>query len=210
MPRLVLASRSPARLSTLRAAGIEPEVIVSDVDEEAIEASLPHATPAQLAQTLAQAKAEAVAATIHDPVIVVGCDSVFELDGIAYGKPQTATIAKERWRLMMGRAGTLHTGHHVIDTATGKTASATASTIVRMGSISEDEMDDYLATGEPLQVAGGFTLDALGGAFVDGVEGDPSNVVGISLPTLRALLGELGVRWTTLWNLAPSKDSASR
>ena len=210
MPRLVLASRSPARLSTLRAAGIEPEVIVSDVDEEAIEASLPHATPAQLAQTLAQAKAEAVAATIHDPVIVVGCDSVFELDGLAYGKPQTATIAKERWRQMMGRAGTLHTGHHVIDTATGKTASATASTIVRMGSISEDEMDDYLATGEPLQVAGGFTLDALGGAFVDGVEGDPSNVVGISLPTLRALLGELGVRWTTLWNLAPSQDSGSR
>ena len=210
MPRLVLASRSPARLSTLRAAGIEPEVVVSDVDEEAIEASLPHATPAQLAQTLAQAKAEAVAATIHDPVIVVGCDSVFELDGVAYGKPQTAAVAKERWRAMVGRAGTLHTGHHVIDTATGRTASATASTLVRMGSISEQEMDDYLATGEPLQVAGGFTLDALGGAFVDGVEGDPSNVVGISLPTLRALLGELGVRWTTLWNLAPSEGSASR
>lgn len=210
MPRLVLASRSPARLSTLRAAGIEPDVIVSDVDEEAIEASLPHATPAQLAQTLAQAKAEAVAATIHDPVIVVGCDSVFELDGVAYGKPQTAAVAKERWRAMVGRAGTLHTGHHVIDTATGRTASATASTLVRMGSISEQEMDDYLATGEPLQVAGGFTLDALGGAFVDGVEGDPSNVVGISLPTLRALLGELGVRWTTLWNLAPSEGSASR
>lgn len=210
MPRLVLASRSPARLSTLRAAGIEPEVVVSDVDEEAIEASLPHATPAQLAQTLAQAKAEAVAATIDDPVIVVGCDSVFELDGVAYGKPQTAAVAKERWRAMVGRAGTLHTGHHVIDTATGRTASATASTLVRMGSISEQEMDDYLATGEPLQVAGGFTLDALGGAFVDGVEGDPSNVVGISLPTLRALLGELGVRWTTLWNLAPSEGSASR
>ena len=210
MPRLVLASRSPARLSTLRAAGIEPEVIVSDVDEEAIEASLPHATPAQLAQTLAQAKAEAVAINIDEPAIVVGCDSVFELDGIAYGKPQTAAIAKQRWRQMMGRAGTLHTGHHVIDIATGRTASATARTIVRMGSISEQEMDDYLATGEPLQVAGGFTLDALGGAFVEGVEGDPSNVVGISLPTLRALLGELGVRWTTLWNLAPSKPSASR
>ncbi len=210
MSRLVLASRSPARLSTLRAAGIEPEVIVSDVDEEAIEASLPHATPAQLAQTLAQAKAEAVAATVEGQAIVIGCDSVFELDGVAYGKPQTATIAKDRWRRMMGRAGTLHTGHHVIDTATGRTSSATASTIVHMGSISEQEMDDYLATGEPLQVAGGFTLDALGGAFVDGVEGDPSNVVGISLPTLRALLGELGVRWTTLWNLAPSEHSASR
>ena len=143
-------------------------------------------------------------------MIVVGCDSVFELDGVAYGKPQTAAVAKERWRAMVGRAGTLHTGHHVIDTATGRTASATASTLVRMGSISEQEMDDYLATGEPLQVAGGFTLDALGGAFVDGVEGDPSNVVGISLPTLRALLGELGVRWTTLWNLAPSEGSASR
>lgn len=200
MPRLILASRSPARLATLRGAGIDPDVIVSDVDEEAIEASLPDATPKELARVLAQAKAEKVAATIHEPAIVIGCDSVFELDGRAYGKPSTPEVAKERWRLMMGRAGSLHTGHHVIDTGTGHVASHTASTVVHMGSMSDREMDDYLATGEPLHVAGGFTLDALGGAFVEGVEGDPSNVVGISLPTLRSLLSELGVTWTSLWN----------
>ena len=210
MTRLILASRSPARLKTLRAAGIEPEVIVSDVDEEAIEAALPNATPKDLAQVLARAKAEKVAAGISAPAFVVGCDSVFELDGIAYGKPQTPEVAKERWRLMMGRAGTLHTGHHVIDTRTSETAAATASTLVHMGTMSEQEMDDYLASGEPLQVAGGFTLDALGGAFVEGVEGDPSNVVGISLPTLRRLLGDLGVRWTSLWNASPSDPYSPR
>ena len=210
MTRLILASRSPARLNTLRAAGIEPEVIVSDVDEEAIEAALPNATPKDLAQVLARAKAEKVAAGISAPAFVVGCDSVFELDGIAYGKPQTPEVAKERWRQMMGRAGTLHTGHYVIDTRTSETVAATASTVVHMGTMSEQEMDDYLASGEPLQVAGGFTLDALGGAFVEGVEGDPSNVVGISLPTLRRLLGDLGVRWTSLWNASPSDPYSPR
>lgn len=210
MTRLILASRSPARLATLRAAGIEPEVIVSDVDEEAIESSLPNATPQELAHVLARAKAEKVAASVTGPAIVIGCDSVFEIDGQAYGKPGTPEIARERWRTMMGRPGTLHTGHHVIDTATGTTASATASTIVHMGTMSEEEMDDYLATGEPLHVAGGFTLDALGGAFVEGVEGDPSNVVGISLPTLRALLRQLGVRWTSLWINTPPHPSEPR
>ena len=210
MTRLILASRSPARLKTLRAAGIEPEVIVSDVDEEAIEAALPNATPKDLAQVLARAKAEKVTAGISAPAFVVGCDSVFELDGIAYGKPQTPEVAKERWRQMMGRAGTLHTGHYVIDTRTSETVAATASTVVHMGTMSEQEMDDYLASGEPLQVAGGFTLDALGGAFVEGVEGDPSNVVGISLPTLRRLLGDLGVRWTSLWNASPSDPYSPR
>lgn len=203
MPRLILASRSPARLHTLRAAGIEPEVIVSDVDEEALEASMPEATPDQLALVLARAKAEKVAASVDGPAIVIGCDSVFELDGTAYGKPQSADVAKQRWRQMMGRAGTLHTGHHVIDTSTQRSTSAVSSTVVQLGTMSEQEMDDYLATGEPLQVAGGFTLDGLGGAFVDGVEGDPSNVVGISLPTLRRLLAELGVRWTSLWSEPP-------
>ena len=210
MTRLILASRSPARLATLRAAGIEPEVIVSDVDEEAIEAGLPDATPKQLAEVLARAKAEKVASTITGPAIVIGCDSVFELDGIAYGKPQTPEVAKDRWRQMMGRAGTLHTGHHLIDTRTNETVAATASTLVHMGTMSEQEMDDYLTTGEPLQVAGGFTLDALGGAFVEGVEGDPSNVVGISLPTLRRLLGDLGVGWTSLWNRTPTEPSGPR
>lgn len=210
MTRLILASRSPARLATLRAAGIEPEVVVSDVDEEAIEASLASPSPKELAQVLARAKAEKVAAGITEPALVVGCDSVFEIDGKAYGKPGTPEIAKDRWRQMMGRPGTLHTGHHVIDTATGATVGATESTIVHMGTMSEEEMDDYLATGEPLHVAGGFTLDALGGAFVEGVEGDPSNVVGISLPTLRRLVSQLGVRWTSLWNKPPTHPSEPR
>lgn len=198
-PRFILASRSPARLATLRAAGIEPEVIVSHVDEEAIEAALPDASPAQLAQVLANAKAEAVAARVEGNALVVGCDSVFELDGVPYGKPGTPEVAKERWQQMFHRTGTLHTGHCVIDTATAKRAEATASTNVTMGELSPEEMADYLATGEPLEVAGGFTLDGLGGAFVEKIDGDPSTVIGISLPTMRALVSELGVRWTALW-----------
>ena len=198
--RLILASRSPARLATLRAAGIEPEVIVSDVDEEAIEAGLPTATPAELAQVLATAKAEDVATKVQGDAIIVGCDSVFELDGIAYGKPGNEATARERWQRMFGRAGTLHTGHQVIDTASGRRAAATTSTIVHMGTLSEQEMADYLASGEPLEVAGGFTLDGLGGAFVERIEGDPSNVVGISLPTLRHLLSQIGTIWTHLWS----------
>lgn len=210
MVRLILASRSPARLQVLRAAGIEPEVIVSDVDEEAIEAALPDATPQQLALVLAQAKAEKVAAEIDGPALVVGCDSVFELDGTAYGKPGTPEVAKERWQLMANRTGTLHTGHHVIDTNNNRTSSATCSTLVHMGTMTDAEMDDYLATGEPLHVAGGFTLDGLGGAFIAGIDGDPSNVVGISLPTLRRLLADLGVRWTTLWNMPTPEPPAHR
>lgn len=187
-------------MATLRAAGIEPEVVVSHVDEEAIEAALPDASPAQLAQVLANAKAEAVAAKVEGNALVVGCDSVFELDGLPYGKPGTPEVAKERWHRMFHRTGTLHTGHCVIDTATAKRAEATASTEVTMGELTPEEMADYLATGEPLEVAGGFTLDGLGGAFVEKIDGDPSTVIGISLPTMRALVSELGVRWTALWN----------
>jgi len=200
MTRLVLASKSPARLSTLRAAGIAPEVIVSHIDEEAIEAAIPGAPPAELAQVLARAKAEKVAEALDGAALVIGCDSVFEIDGVPYGKPGTAEIARERWHKMLGKAGTLHTGHHVIDTDSGLSAGATSSTVVHMGTMTEQEMDAYLATGEPLEVAGGFTLDGLGGAFIDSIEGDPSTVVGISLPTLRNLLSRLGVVWTDLWD----------
>ena len=210
MPRLILASRSPARLHTLRAAGIEPEVIVSDVDEEALEASMPEATPDQLALVLARAKAEKVAASVDGPAIVIGCDSVFELDGRPYGKPGTSEVARERWQQMFGKTGVLHTGHCVIDTATGQQAEATASTTVTMGTMTPREMDDYLATGEPLEVAGGFTLDGLGGAFIESINGDPSTVVGISLPTLRRLLADLGVTWTSLWATHEDPDSNSR
>jgi septum formation protein len=200
MTRLILASQSPARLATLRAAGIEPEVIVSHVDEEKIQASMVGAEPAEIARVLAQAKAEEVARGLTTPALVVGCDSVFEIDGMPFGKPDDANIARQRWADMMGREGILHTGHYIIDTASGKTAAKTASTVVHMGTMTDEEIEAYLATGEPLRVAGGFTLDGLGGAFIDGIEGDPSNVVGISLPTVRQLFAELDVRWTSLWN----------
>ncbi len=201
MPRLVLASQSPARLMVLRNAGVEPSVHVSHVDEEAIEARMPQATPAQLCLALAKAKAEVVAQDYADSpdVIVVGCDSVFDVDGQAFSKASSEEQVRERWAQMMGRAGVLRTGHWVIVPSTGATAGAVANTIVQMGDPTPAELDAYLATGEPLQVAGGFTLDALGGAFVDGIEGDPSNVVGLSLPTLRNLLREIGITWTDLW-----------
>lgn len=208
MPTLVLASASPARRTLLRNAGIEPVVVVSDVDEDAIEAAMPHATPAELCLALARAKAEVVAPQFTgDPdVIVVGCDSVFDVDGTALGKPGTEAVARERWSLVTGRAGVLRTGHWVVVPATRAAVGAVADTVVHMGHLTAREMDAYLASGEPLHVAGGFTLDALGGAFVERVDGDPSNVVGLSLPTLRRLLADLGITWTDLWNV-PSAES---
>lgn len=241
--RLVLGSASPARLSTLRAAGLDPEVIVSGVDEDGVEA----ASPAALAATLARLKAEAVAVrlTAGPPAarrptdgpatgttIVIGCDSVLELDGIAYGRPRSAEAARAGWRRMRGTTGILHTGHRVIvlsagsgtpsgdhtgetgtagtgaaETGAAETASTVevraatgiGSTVVHFASPTDEEIDAYVATGEPQRVAGGFTLDGLGGAFVDGVEGDPHNVVGISLPLLRGLLHGLGISWIGLW-----------
>jgi septum formation protein len=211
MTRLVLASRSPARLKVLRNAGVEPSVLVSHVDEDAIAASIPDATPAELALRLAQEKARVVAAGLNAidsrDVVVVGCDSVFDLDGTAFGKPADANQAKERWKLMANRSGVLRTGHWLIHPATGREIGDVTSTTVHLGSMTDAEMDAYLATGEPLEVAGGFTLDGLGGAFVEGVEGDPSNVVGISLPGLRSLLGSWGISWTDLWETAPCTKS---
>lgn len=206
MTRLVLASQSPGRLFILTNAGVTPEVHVSYVDEEAIEAQMPGASPAELCQALARAKAEAVAvAYADDPeAVVVGCDSVFDVDGQAFSKPDSPEQCRARWAQMMGRAGVLRTGHWVVRPATGEAVGAVASTVVHMADPSEQELEAYLATGEPLQVAGGFTLDALGGAFVEGIEGDPSNVVGLSLPTLRGLLREMGITWTDLWR-GPSR-----
>ena len=209
--KLILASASPARLATLINAGIRPIVRVSHVDEEAIEKNLAAATPKELAQALAQAKCEKVTQELADShellpgTIVIGCDSVFELNGKPYGKPQNAHVAKARWREMMNNTGTLHTGHFInYADADGQLHSTlgTASTDVHLGALTDEEMDAYLNTGEPFAVAGGFTLDGLGGAFIQGVTGDPSNVVGISLPTVRELLSQLGITWTQLWNSA--------
>jgi septum formation protein len=194
-PRLVLASASPARLATLRAAGVEPEVVVSGVDESGVD----EGSPARTALALATAKARAVAGTLDGAALVVGCDSILDLAGAAHGKPGSAAEAVHRWRRMRGSTGVLHTGHHVVDTGSGRERSAVASTLVRFAHVTDEEIDAYVATGEPLHVAGAFTVDGLGGAFVDGVDGDHHNVVGISLPLLRRLLAELGVRWTDLW-----------
>jgi len=191
---VVLASASPARLAVLRAAGLDPEVIVSGVDESAYAAD----TPAQLAGLLAQAKAESVASTL-DAGLVIGCDSLLDLDGRALGKPASAAQAAQRWREMSGRTGTLVTGHCVINAATGHRACAVAATLVRFGTPSEAEIAAYIASGEPLAVAGAFTLDGRGGWFVEGIDGDHGTVLGVSLPVLRRLLGSLGVSVTALW-----------
>ncbi|WP_374457952.1 nucleoside triphosphate pyrophosphatase [Nocardioides sp.] len=194
---LVLGSASPARLSTLRTAGIEPLVIVSGVDESQL-TDLP---PAELALQLAELKCAAVAERDDVPAdgLVLGCDSVLELDGQALGKPHEADEARARWRAMRGRSGVLHSGHCLRDVASGRVAAATASTTVHFADVSDEEIDAYVATGEPLHVAGAFTIDGFGGAFVRGIEGDHHNVVGVSLPLLRELVIELGHAWPDLW-----------
>ncbi len=209
--RLVLASASPARLATLRSAGIEPEVVVSDVDEDAALADAVAAAGRELSvaeqvTVLARVKAEAVAARLDTAspsgrsALVLGGDSLLELDGVAHGKPGAAEVARERWRAMSGQRGTLHTGHHLLDLATGRAASGVASTQVDFGVVDDDEIDAYIATGEPLAVAGAFTIDGFGGAFVEGVQGDHHAVVGLSLPLLRRLVRELGHAYTRLWH----------
>ena len=200
--QLVLASASPARLATLRSAGLDPTVVVSGVDESQLD-GLP---PAELALQLAELKSAAVAARDDVPAdaLVLGCDSVLELDGAALGKPADAAEAVERWRTMRGRSGVLLTGHCLTDTASGQVAAATAATTVHFADVSDEEITAYVATGEPLVVAGAFTVDGLGGAFVTGIEGDHHNVVGVSLPLLRELVAELGHSWTALWARGPA------
>ena len=189
----MLASASPARLRLLREAGLDPEVVVSGVDEDLAEATV-HDTVVGLAVQ----KAEAVAAQAGD-ALVVGCDSLLELDGLARGKPRSATAAAEQWRAMRGGEGTLLTGHCVIDGATGARAVGVAATTVRFGNPSDAEIEAYVASGEPLRVAGAFTLDGRSAPFVEGVDGDPGNVIGISLPLLRRLLADLDVGIIDLW-----------
>lgn len=203
--RLLLASSSPARLAVLRAAGIDPSVVVSDVDEDAAVAAAREAYgdigAADITLLLARAKCEAVAVDTTDSTLVLGCDSVLELDGEVHGKPVDAVEAVARWTVMRGRSGILHTGHWLRDErdpddqGTAATLGATVSTTVHFADLSDLEIAAYVATGEPLAVAGAFTIDGLGGAFVTAIEGDPHAVVGLSLPLLRDLLLEVGVFW---------------
>lgn len=210
MASLVLASASPARLGLLQAVGLDPRVVVSDVDEAAVEAAAraddPHLSPARLAQGLAEAKGVAVRTSIaeDETALVLACDSVLEIDGAVHGKPGTPEVARERWLTMRGRSGVLHTGHWLFDASTGRAAGSPASATVHFADVTAAEIDGYVATGEPLHVAGGFTLDGLGAPFVESIEGHPSTVVGLCLPLLRRLLADLGVDW---WELASGQPT---
>lgn len=197
--RFVLASASPARLATLRDAGLDPEVVVSGVDESQVVED----DPARLATALAELKADTVAARLASDGartgLLLGCDSVLELDGAVLGKPDDADDARARWRAMRGRTGVLHTGHCLLDLGAGTRVVRAVDTVVHWADVDDEEIEAYVATGEPLHVAGAFTLDGIGGAFVRGVEGDPHSVVGVSLPVLREMVRELGHRWPDLW-----------
>lgn len=194
--RLVLASASPARLALLRAAGLAPEVVVSGVDEDEVTGP-----PVEVAGELARRKARTVAGRLSGDALVVGCDSVLDLDGEALGKPVDAADAVARWQQMRGREGVLLTGHCVVRVGRDPAeVTAVGSTVVRFGAPTDDEVAAYVATGEPLRVAGAFTVDRLGGWFVEGLDGDPGNVAGLSLPLLRSMLARLGITVPDLWS----------
>jgi len=192
--RLVLASASPARERVLREAGFAPEVIVSGADEDDVTGPT-----AEVARALAERKAHLVAEHVGGDAIVVGCDTVLDVDGETRGKAPSLEVARAWWASVAGRTAMLHSGLCVIDTSTSRQASGVASTAVRYGSPTDREMDAYLATGEPLHVAGGFTIDGFAAPFVEGIEGDHGAVLGLSLPLLRRLLGEIDVEITDLW-----------
>lgn len=208
--RLYLASTSPARLATLRAVGIEPIAIPSRVDEEAAVAAAGQLTASEMVQLLARLKAEA----ILDPALgeahridglVLGGDSVFEIDGRVHGKPHLPELARERWESQRGRSGVLHSGHWLIDARHGLVGQAIGgvaeATVYFADDITDAEINAYVGTGEPLEVAGAFTIDSKGAGFIERIEGDPHAVVGLSVPLLRKLVRALGVEWTGLWNI---------
>jgi septum formation protein len=192
---LILASASPARLRVLRDAGFDPEVVVSGVSED-----IGAVATARAVVLLAERKGAAVAGQCPG-ALVLACDSLLDLDGSALGKPMSAEEATDVWRRLSGNRGVLHTGHCLIDTRTGRQVSRLASTVVRFGTPTKEEIAAYVASGEPLAVAGAFTIDGRAGPFVDGIEGDPSNVLGLSLPLFRLMLEEFGLSVTELWRV---------
>ncbi|HEY9304099.1 MAG TPA: nucleoside triphosphate pyrophosphatase [Mycobacterium sp.] len=207
MTRLVLGSASPGRLNVLQQAGIDPLVVISGVDEDAVSAALgPDASPGDVVRMLAQAKADEVATKLDDAIaadcVVIGCDSMLYIDGQLVGKPTSAEAVRRQWHSMGGRVGQLYTGHCVARLLDGnpiRQVSESSATTVHFAKPTAADLEAYIGSGEPLAVAGGFTLDGLGGWFVDRIEGDPSNVIGLSLPLTRRLLGRLGLSITDFW-----------
>ncbi|OBB33344.1 septum formation inhibitor Maf [Mycolicibacterium peregrinum] len=206
MTRVVLGSASTGRLGVLRQAGLDPLVVVSGVDEDAVIASLADAPPERVVSGLAAAKADEVLthvpAAVAADCVVIGCDSMLFLDGRLCGKPGDVDTARQQWQVMAGRTAQLHSGHAVLvvhDGAVTHRLADTGITAVHFGSPTEADLEAYLRSGEPLGVAGGFTIDGLGGWFVDGIEGDPSNVIGLSLPLLRRMLASAGVSIAEIW-----------
>jgi septum formation protein len=193
MSRIVLASQSTSRLRLLEGAGLSPLVKVSHVDEET--EFFNAMTPADMVIALAVTKAHTVREQIDFPAIIIGCDSTFDVDGVSFGKPGSPEIARERAQAISGRSGLLHTGHCVIDTEQGREIVDRVTTKVTFSKMSIDEIDDYIASEEPLHVAGGFTLDGFGSPFIPVIEGDYTNVVGISMPFLRSAMSQLGYSW---------------
>lgn len=203
--RLYLASTSPARRATLRQVGLEPIILDHSVNEEETVADASRQgplTPVDIVQLLARAKAESAVGQVVDGLILGG-DSMFEVGGHLYGKPHTAEVAKQRWELQRGQAGILHSGHWLCEVKNGQlvrgVGEATQATVRFAADMTDDEIDAYIQTGEPLKVAGAFTIDARGAAFIEGIEGDPYTVVGLSVVTLRRLVRSLGHEFTDLW-----------
>jgi septum formation protein len=195
-PAIILASASPSRQRLLKSVGISPTVVVSGVDEE--DSSYSQLSPRELVIALAIVKAHTVKEKINYPAIIIGCDSTFEFEGKSLGKPGTPENAIARARSLSGKSGVLHTGHCFIDTDKGIEISDVVSTRVHFAQMTDHEIAGYVATGEPLNVAGGFTLDGLSAPFIAGVEGETSNVIGLSLPLLRNAINSLGYEWFEL------------